>query len=54
MQRARIRRYDIEVVFELLNSYDKEFRIDSLVEIRQQSAREQAEEPAPEERTMMV
>lgn len=36
----------IEGVFELLN-YDTEFRIDGLVEIRQQSARE---EPRPKER----
>jgi hypothetical protein len=54
MHRERIRRYDIEEVFELLNSYDTEFRIDGLVEIRQQSTREEAEEPEPKERTMIV
>jgi hypothetical protein len=54
MHRERIRRYDVEDVFELLNSYDTEFRIDGLVEMRQQSAREEAEEPETKERTMMV
>jgi hypothetical protein len=54
MHRERIHRYDVEEVFELLNSYDTEFRIDGLVEIRQQSAREEAEEPEPTERAMMV
>ena len=53
MRRERIRRYDVTEVFELLN-YDTEFRIDGLVEIRQQRAREEAEEPEPKERTMMV
>jgi hypothetical protein len=44
MHRERIRRYDVEGVFELLNPDDTEFRIDGLVEIRQQSVREEAEE----------
>jgi hypothetical protein len=51
---ALIRRYDVDDIFELLNSCDKEFTRNSLVEIRQQNAREEAEEPNPKERTMMV
>jgi hypothetical protein len=48
---AQIRRYVAEYVFELLNSHDEELTTDHLVEIRKQSALEEAE---PEERPMTV
>jgi hypothetical protein len=41
-------------MFELLNSHDKEFMLEDLVEIRKQSALEEAEESEPKERTMTV
>jgi hypothetical protein len=48
--------YSAEDVFELLNSHDQEFMLDSLVEIQKQSMLEEAYEPEsePKERTRML
>jgi hypothetical protein len=53
---AQIRTYNAEEVFELQNSHDQELTLDDLVEIRKQSAFEEAEETEPEykERTVTV
>jgi len=48
--------YDAEDVFELLNSHDRESKLDNLVEIHKQSDREEAEKPEsnPKEKTKIV
>jgi cysteine synthase len=53
---APIRAYGAEDVFELLNYHDQELTLGHLVEIRKQSAVEEAEEPEPDpkERAMTV
>jgi hypothetical protein len=47
MSSAEIRKYDAEDVREILNSHDQELTLDYLVELRKQSAFEEAEEPEP-------
>jgi hypothetical protein len=45
---------DAENVFELQNADDQKLTVDDLVDIRKQSAVEEAEEPEPQERHMTV
>jgi hypothetical protein len=46
--------HNAEYVVELLNSYDKEFMLDNLVEIWKQSTIEEAEEPQPKPRDRII
>ena len=46
--------YDAEDVFELLNSHDQELTLEHLVEIPNQSACEEAEEPEHEHKETIM
>jgi hypothetical protein len=43
-----------EGVFQLLNPHDQELTLDNVIQIRNQSALKEAEEPEPKEKTMTV